>query len=101
MLSLHIELRSTSHAARLPNNAADLDQPIYDGTSEVLRAQIGRVLICAHLVEPKGAAPEMVLNPQLTHCEVSNSSRRQMPIAALESAWTDKGNDIPRSAAKA
>jgi hypothetical protein len=82
VLGLDSKPGSAGCAACLPDDAAGLDQPVNDGAGEKLRAQIRRVHISAYLIEPKGATPEMVLNPQLTNCEVSNSSDAAPPANA-------------------
>ena len=45
----------------------------------MFRAQICWVLVAAHLIEMEGATPEMILNPQLAHCEMPDSSDAAPP----------------------
>ena len=73
-LGFNIEPGSTGGAACLPRDAADLNQPVNHGAGEVLGTQICRVLAAAHLEETKGAASKVVLDPQLTHSKVTDTS---------------------------
>jgi hypothetical protein len=52
----------------------------------VLGAQVRWVLISAHLEELKGAVSEMILNPQLAHCQVADSPNAAPPADAYRGA---------------
>jgi hypothetical protein len=64
------------------HDAADLSQPIDGGASKVLCAQVRWVLVAPHLVEAEGPATKVVLNPQLAHRQVSDSSNAAPPADA-------------------